>query len=197
MSKAKVEPTSIVDENALIGDGTRVWNFVHVREKAVIGKNCVLGDYVYVGRGVKLGDSVKLENRATVYEGVTIEDEVFVGPNVTFTNDLIPRSFSTNWKILPTLVKKGASIGARTVIVCGVTVGEYAMIGAGSVVTKDVPPHALAYGNPAKIRGFVCRNGIKLKTEETKKENVLMKCPVCKETYNVPAEEYKQIRKEK
>jgi UDP-2-acetamido-3-amino-2,3-dideoxy-glucuronate N-acetyltransferase len=196
MSKAKVEPTSIVDENALVGDGTRVWNFVHVREKAVIGKNCVLGDYVYVGRGVKLGDGVKLENRATVYEGVTIEDKVFVGPNATFTNDLIPRSFSTDWKILPTLVKKGASIGARTVIVCGVTVGEYALIGAGSVVTKDVPPHALAYGNPAKIRGFVCRKGIKLETEETKKEYVLMKCPVCKETYNVPAEEYEQIRKE-
>jgi UDP-2-acetamido-3-amino-2,3-dideoxy-glucuronate N-acetyltransferase len=196
MSKAKVEPTSIVDENALIGDGTRVWNFAHVREKAVIGKNCVLGDYVYVGRGVKIGDGVKLENRATVYEGVTIEDKVFVGPHVTFTNDLIPRSFSTDWKILPTLVKKGASIGARTVVVCGVTIGEYALIGAGSVVTKDVPPHALAYGNPALIRGFVCRNGTKLETEETREGYVLMKCPVCKETYKVPVDEYAQIRKE-
>ena len=196
MSKATVEPTSIVDVTAIIGDGTRVWNFVHVREKAEIGNNCVLGDYVYIGRGVKIGDGVKLENRTTVYEGVTIEEKVFVGPDVTFTNDPIPRSFSTDWNLLPTIVKKGASIGASTVVVCGVTLGEYVLIGAGSVVTKDVPPYALAYGNPAKIRGFVCRNGTKLETEETKKTHVLMKCPVCKETYNIPAEDYARIRKE-
>jgi UDP-2-acetamido-3-amino-2,3-dideoxy-glucuronate N-acetyltransferase len=115
----------------------------------------VLGDYVYVGRGVKIGDGVKLENRTTVYEGGTIEDDVFVGPHVTFTNDLIPRSFSTDWKIHPTLVKKGASIGGGTVVVCGINIGEYALLGAGSVVTEDMPPHALAYGNPARIRGFV------------------------------------------
>jgi UDP-2-acetamido-3-amino-2,3-dideoxy-glucuronate N-acetyltransferase len=196
MNKAKAESTSIVDGNAVIGDGTRVWNFVHVRENAEIGKKCVLGDYVYVDRGVKIGDGVKLENRATVYEGVTIEDDVFVGPHVTFTNDLHPRSFSTDWKIHLTLVKKGASIGARTVIVCGVTVGEYALIGAGSVVTEDVPPYALAYGNPARIRGFVCRNGIKLVMEEKRKAHVFMKCSVCKEIYKIPVEDYARIRKE-
>lgn len=196
MNKANVESTSVVDENAVIGDGTRVWNFVHIRENAEIGKKCVLGDHVYVGRGVKIGKGVKLENRATVYEGVTIEDNVFVGPHVTFTNDLTPRSFSTNWKIHPTLVKEGTSIGAGTVIVCDVTIGEYALIGAGSVVTEDIPSHALAYGNPARIRGFVCRNGRKLETKEKKENYVLMKCPVCKETYKIPVEDYVRMRKE-
>jgi UDP-2-acetamido-3-amino-2,3-dideoxy-glucuronate N-acetyltransferase len=195
MNKTKVEPTSIINENAIIGDGTRVWNFVHVRENVKIGKNCVLGDYVYVGRGVKVGNSVKLENRATVYEGVTIEDDVFVGPHVTFTNDLTPRSFSTDWKILKTHVKEGASIGAGTVIVCGVTIGEYAMIGAGSVVTENISAHALAYGNPAKVRAFVCKNGRKLETQEKKEDYVLMRCPVCKEKYKIPAEDCARIRK--
>lgn len=196
MNKAKIERTSIIDENALIGDGTRVWNFVHVRENAEIGKNCVLGDYVYVGRGVKIGNGVKLENRATVYEGVTIEDKVFVGPHVTFTNDLIPRSFSTDWKIYPTLVKEGASIGAGTVIVCGVTIGKYALIGAGSVVTEDIPSQALAYGNPARIRGFVCKCARKLEAEEKKKNYVLMKCLPCREEYKIPVEDYAKIREE-
>jgi UDP-2-acetamido-3-amino-2,3-dideoxy-glucuronate N-acetyltransferase len=196
MNKANVESTSVVDENAVIGDGTRVWNFVHIRENAEIGKKCVLGDHVYVGRGVKIGNGVKLENRATVYEGVTIEDNVFVGPHVTFTNDLIPRSFSTNWKIHPTLVKEGASIGARTVIVCDVTIGEYALIGAGSVVTEDIPSHALAYGNPARIRGFVCRNGRKLETKEKKKNYILMSCPFCNEKYKISVEDYGKMRKQ-
>jgi UDP-2-acetamido-3-amino-2,3-dideoxy-glucuronate N-acetyltransferase len=196
MNKAEVESTSVVDENAVVCDGTRVWNFVHVRENAEIGRNCVLGDYVYVGRGVKVGNGVKLENRATLYEGVTIEDSVFVGPHVTFTNDLIPRSFSTDWKILQTRVKKGASIGAETVIICGVTIGEYALIGAGSVITEDMPSHVLAYGNPARIRGFVCRNGKKLEMEEKRKDYIVMKCPVCKEKYRIPVEDYAKILKE-
>ncbi len=196
MNKVTIQPTSVVDKTAIIGDGTRVWNFVHVREKAEIGKECVLADYVYVGRKVRIGNSVKLENRATVYEGVTIEDNVFVGPHVTFTNDLYPRSFNKDWKILPTLVKEGGSIGAGTVIVCGVTIGEYALIGAGSVVTENIPSHALAYGNPATIRGFVCRYARKLDVEETKKNHVSMKCPVCNEKYKIPVEDYARIEKE-
>jgi UDP-2-acetamido-3-amino-2,3-dideoxy-glucuronate N-acetyltransferase len=196
MSNVYVHPTAIIDNKAILGRGTKVWHFVHVMEGAKIGKKCVLANYVYVGRGVTIGNGVKLENRATVYEGVEIEDNVFVGPHVTFTNDPIPRSFNTDWKILKTLVKEGASIGAGAVIVCGLTIGEYALIGAGSVVTEDMPSHALAYGNPARIRGFVCRNGRKLEIEQKSKDYVLMKCPICKEKYKIPTEDYTRIRKE-
>jgi len=195
VSRVTFPPTSVVDETATIGEGTSIWNFVHVRENAEIGKNCVLADYVYVGRGAKIGNNVKLENRATVYEGVTIQDKVFVGPHVTFTNDPYPRSFSTDWKILQTLVKEGASIGAGAVIRCGVTIGEYALIGAGSVVADDVPPQALAYGNPARIRGFVCRCGRKLETEERHETSVLMKCQFCNENIRISAEDYARIKK--
>ncbi len=196
MSKKSIPRTSIVEEPSIIGEGTRIWNFVHVRENAEIGKDCVIADYVYVGRGVKVGNGVKLENRATIFEGVTIEDKVFVGPNVTFTNDFIPRSFSINWKIIPTVVKKGASIGAGTVIVCGKTIGKYALIGAGSVITENIPSHALAYGNPAKIRGFVCRCGKKLEIKEKRKDDLSMKCQICGEIFKVLDEDYRRIRKE-
>lgn len=128
VSKVYVDPTAIIDEEVSIGSGSKVWHFVHIMEDAKIGKECVLADYVYVGRGVNIGNNVKIENRATVYEGVTIEDNVFVGPHVTFTNDPYPRSFNTDWKILQTLAQEGSSIGARTVIVCGTTIGEYALV---------------------------------------------------------------------
>ena len=195
MSKVTVPPTSIVDKTAVIGEGTRVWNFVHVREEAEIGKHCVLADYVYVGRAVKIGDNVKLQNKATVYQGVTIQNKVFVGPHVTFTNDPYPRSVSSDWKISPTLVKEGASIGAGSVIRCGVTIGEHALIGIGSVVTEDIPPHALAYGNPAKVRGFVCSCGRKLETKEKKENCVLMKCRVCNKECQIAAEDYARLQK--
>lgn len=197
MNKVYVHPTAVINKTAVIGDGTKVWHFVHVRENAEIGRNCVLGHSVYVDKEVKIGNGVKLENRATVYYGVKIEDKAFVGPHVTFTNDPYPRSFSTDWKVVPTLVKEGASIGAGTVVTCGVTIGEYAMIGAGSVVTKDIPPHALAYGNPAEVRGFACKCGRKLKEEEKKQKFVLMKCLFCGEKYKIPAENYAKIRKER
>ena len=196
VSKVYVDPTAIIDEEVSIGSGSKVWHFVHIMEDAKIGKECVLADYVYVGRGVNIGNNVKIENRATVYEGVTIEDNVFVGPHVTFTNDPYPRSFNTDWKILQTLVQEGSSIGARTVIVCGTTIGEYALVGAGSVVTKNIPPHALAYGNPARIRGFVCRCGRKLETIEKKIKHVVMQCPVCNEKYKISTEDYVRIEKE-
>ncbi len=197
MNKAYVHPTAIVEQTARIGDGTKVWHFVHVREDAEIGRECVLGYSVYVGKGVKIGNRVKLENRATLYQGVKIEDDVFVGPHVTFTNDLYPRSHSTDWKIVPTLVKKGASIGAGTVVICGLTIGEYAMIGAGSIVTKGIAPHALTYGNPAKIRGFVCKCGRRLTKEEEHQKDVLMVCPICDEKYEIPKEEYAKLQDER
>ncbi|NAT10303.1 N-acetyltransferase [ANME-1 cluster archaeon AG-394-G06] len=155
-------PTAIV-ESGEIGEGTKIWHFVHVREKAKIGKNCIIGKDAYIDTEVVIGDNVKIQNFVSLYRGVKIEDDVFVGPGVTFTNDLYPRAFIwSDDKICYTMVKRGASIGAHAIIICGVTIGEYAMIGAGSVVTKDVVPFGLVYGNPARLAGFVCSCGRKL-----------------------------------
>jgi UDP-2-acetamido-3-amino-2,3-dideoxy-glucuronate N-acetyltransferase len=190
-----IHPTAVVDKTAIIGKGTKIWHFVHVRENAEIGENCVLGHGVYVDKKVKIGNRVKLENGANVYQGVKLEDDVFIGPNVTFTNDPYPRSFSSNWKIVPIYIKKGVSIGGGSVVSCGITIEEYAMIGAGSVVTKKIPPHALAYGNPAKIRGFVCRCGKKLVRHKKQEAFVLMECSRCLEKYEIPEEDYAKIWK--
>ncbi len=192
-SKIFIHPSAHVSPDADIGEGTKIWHEAQVREGAVIGKNCILGKSVYVGVNVKIGDNVKLENRVSVFQGVTIEDDVFVGPHVVFTNDIRPRSFNSNWKVIPTIVKKGASIGANSTIICGITIGEYAMIGAGSVVTKDVPPHALVYGNPARIHGFVCKCGEKLEENQVKRNYVLMKCPKCSVEYKIPYEDYSKM----
>ncbi|MCW4016835.1 MAG: N-acetyltransferase [Candidatus Bathyarchaeota archaeon] len=196
MTNVYVDPTAIIDNGVNLGSGTKVWHFVHIMQDAQIGKDCIIADYVYVGRAVKIGNKVKLENRATVYEGVTIKDDVFVGPHVTFTNDRHPRSFNKDWKIQPTLVKEGSSIGARTVIVCGTTIGKYALIGAGSVVTEKIPDYALAYGNPASIRGFVCRCGRKLETIKREEKHVVMECQICNTQIKIPAEDYARIKKE-
>jgi len=155
-------PTAIVESDA-IGDGTQIWHFAHIRDGAVIGTDCNVGKGAYVDTDVRIGNNVKIQNFVSVYKGVVIEDDVFVGPSVTFTNDLHPRAFI--WdddKIVPTSVKKGASIGANSTILCGITIEAYAMVGAGSTVTKDVPPSGLVYGNPARLQGFVCYCGRKL-----------------------------------
>lgn len=159
---AVIHPSATVDDRASIGDGTRVWINVQIREGASIGRDCILSKDVYIDHEVSIGDRCKVQNSVSVYNGVTIEDEVFVGPNACFTNDRIPRAFLADWKVTPTLVKRGASIGANATIVCGVTIGEYAMVGAGSVVTRDVEPHALVVGNPAKVVGYVDREGNRL-----------------------------------
>ncbi|CAD6493791.1 MAG: Bifunctional protein GlmU [Candidatus Argoarchaeum ethanivorans] len=156
------DPTAIV-ESKKIGEGTKIWHFVHVRDGAEIGCDCVIGKSVYIDADVVIGDRVKIQNFVSVYKGVQIEDDVFIGPSVTFTNDLYPRAGSWDTcKIIPTIVKRGASIGANSTVVCGVTIEEYAMIGAGSVVTRDVPPLTLVYGNPAKVQGRVERDGVKV-----------------------------------
>lgn len=157
-----VHETAEVSESAVIGSGTKIWNQAQVRNDAVLGENCVISKNVYIDEHVKIGNRVKIQNNVNVYHGVTVEDDVFLGPSMTFTNDMYPRAFHAEWKITETLVKKGASIGANAVIRCGVIIGEYAMVAAGSVVTKDVPAHALVAGNPARRTGWVCRCGFKL-----------------------------------
>jgi acetyltransferase-like isoleucine patch superfamily enzyme len=189
-----IHPTAHIHPSAIIKRGTKIWHEVQIREGAKIGRNCILGKSVYIGRNVVIGNNVKVENRASLFQGVKIEDDVFVGPHVVFTNDLRPRSFNRDWKIIPTYVKKGASIGANATILCGITIGEYAMIGAGSVVTKDVPPHALVYGNPAKIHGFVCRCGEKLTKIREYRDRVSMRCKSCDEVYEIPMKYYRDMR---
>ena len=158
-----IHVTAEVSESADIGENTKIWNLAQVREGAKIGENCVISKNVYIDTGVEIGNNVKIQNNVNVYHGVTIEDDVFLGPSMTFTNDLFPRACRPDWKITKTLVKKGASIGANATIICGVTIGKYAMVGAGSVVTKDVPPHTLVVGNPARKQSYVCECGIPLK----------------------------------
>ena len=170
-------PTAVVESDD-IGEGTKVWHFAHIREKAKIGRNCNIGKGVYIDTEVEIGNNIKIQNFVSIYKGVKIEDDVFIGPSVTFTNDLYPRAFIWNEdKIIPTLVKRGASIGANSTIICGVTIGEYAMIGAGSIVTGDVPPFGLVYGNPARLKGFVCYCGKKLgNVVEENDEKVIYGC---------------------
>jgi UDP-2-acetamido-3-amino-2,3-dideoxy-glucuronate N-acetyltransferase len=170
----RIHPTSVVSERASIGDGTQIWLFCQVRENVTIGKGCVFGKGVYVDSDVTIGDHVKIQNNASIYFGVTIEDGVFVGPHVCFTNDKVPRAVNPDmslkatddWSVTPTKVKAGAALGANATIVCGTTIGRWAMVAAGSVVTKDVPDHALVMGNPAKVVGWVCSCGQRVALDE-------------------------------
>jgi UDP-2-acetamido-3-amino-2,3-dideoxy-glucuronate N-acetyltransferase len=158
-----VHPTAIIDEGAIIGTETRIWHFSHIMAGAIIGENCNIGQNVVIAPRVVLGNNVKVQNNVSVYTGVICEDDVFLGPSCVFTNVMNPRSFiSRKDEFKQTLVKKGATIGANATIICGVTIGEYAMIGAGSVVTKDVPPYALIVGNPGKQAGWVNKEGNKV-----------------------------------
>jgi acetyltransferase-like isoleucine patch superfamily enzyme len=154
-----IHPSAHVSPRASIGAGTKVWINAQVREDARIGANCVLSKDVYVDRGVRIGDRCKLQNGALVYHGVTLGDDVFVGPNATFTNDRVPRAFNADWKVVPTVVGEGASIGANATIVCGVELGEYCMVAAGSVVAASVPPYTLVMGNPARPVARIDRMG--------------------------------------
>lgn len=159
-----IHDTSILDENVSIGQGTKVWHFCHISENAIIGENCILGQNVFVGKNVKIGNGVKIQNNVSLFDGVEIEDDVFIGPSVVFTNVLNPRAFiEQKTQFLKTIVKKGVSIGANSTIVCGNTIGEYAFIGSGSVLTKSVQDFELWYGNPAKKKGMVNQLGIILK----------------------------------
>ena len=163
-------------ESTQVGAGTRVWAFAHVMARARLGKDCNVGEHCYVENGAIVGDRCVIKNGVAVWDGVTLEDDVFVGPYAVFTNDLLPRAKKPAPSV-PTLVQKGATIGANATIVCGNTIGRYAFIAAGAVVTRDVPEHALMMGSPAKAKGFVCQCARKLKFN--KKNHAKCKCGLC------------------
>ncbi|MCW5771382.1 MAG: N-acetyltransferase [Rhodospirillaceae bacterium] len=176
MTQAFVHPTAIVDDGVELGAGAKIWHFSHILSGSRIGARCVVGQNVMIGPRVVVGDGCKIQNNVSLYEAVVLEDEVFCGPSCVFTNVLTPRAFvERKNEFAPTLVRRGATIGANATIVCGVTIGRYAMIGAGAVVTKDVPDHALVVGNPARRRGWVSRTGEVLGAD--------LVCPRTGETY--------------
>lgn len=163
MREFQVHETAVIDEGAEVGAGTRIWHFCHLMPGSRIGRNCNLGQNVFVDRDVIVGNGVKIQNNVSLYSGVVLHDEVFVGPSAVFTNVINPRSFiERKAEFRPTVVEKGATIGANATLVCGITVGAYALIGAGSVVTKDVAPYTVVRGNPARRHGWVSRAGGKL-----------------------------------
>ena len=176
-----IHPTVELDENVTIGQNTKIWHFSHIMKNTLIGENCNLGQNVVVGPDVCIGNSCKIQNNVSLYKGVTLEEGVFCGPSMVFTNVFNPRSHIKRMdEVRPTLVKQGASLGADCTIVCGVTIGKYAFVGAGAVVTKDVPDHALVMGNPARQTGWVCECGEKLNQE--------LSCSICGKTIKTTAD---------
>jgi UDP-2-acetamido-3-amino-2,3-dideoxy-glucuronate N-acetyltransferase len=171
--------SAFIDDGVEIGEGTSIWHTSHVLKGSRLGKNCKIGQNVVIGPNVRIGEGVKIQNNVAVYEGVTLEDFVFCGPSMVFTNVMNPRSeIPRMHEHRTTLVKRGATLGANSTILCGITVGRYAFIGAGAVVTKDVPDYALVTGNPARIAGWVCACGVKLKGTASK-----VMCPSCHTRY--------------
>lgn len=202
-SRVRIHPTAEVSEDAEIGEGTSIWHQAQVRSGAQLGRNCIVGKGGYIDAGVVLGDNVKVQNYVSIYHGVTLEDGVFCGPHCVFTNDKIPRAVNADgslkaaddWEMVPTLVKRGAAIGANAVIVCGVTIGEWAMIGAGSVVSRDVPDYGLVWGNPARLQGFACPCGRRLeRTAAVTGATVKLQCEHCKTEIEIDKKDWEQTR---
>lgn len=172
----EIHCTAIVDDDVHIGEGSKIWHFTHILPRTRIGNNCNIGQNVMIGPEVVVGNGCKIQNNVSIYKGVTLEDVVFCGPSMVFTNIINPRAnISRMDEVRPTLVRRGASIGANATIVCGLTIGRFAFVGAGAVVTRDVPDHALVFGNPARQRGWVCECGEKLDTTWV--------CPACSRSY--------------
>lgn len=181
--------TAIIDDQCLIGDGTKIWHFSHIMSHSEIGQNCNIGQNCVISPNVKLGRNVKVQNNVSIYTGVVCEDDVFLGPSMVFTNILNPRSAIVRRnQYLNTLVEKGASIGANATIICGNTIGKYSMIGAGAVITKDVPDYALYIGNPAKQSGWVSEYGHRLKFD-----NSIAICPESQEKYKLQNQKVTKI----
>lgn len=175
-----IHPTAVVDNDVEIGDGTKIWHFVHICSEATIGKNCVLGQNVFIDKGVQIGDRVRIQNNVSVFKGVTVEADVFLGPSCVFTNVINPRAFiSRKNEFAPTLVRQGVTVGANATILCGHELGPYCFIGAGSVVTSDVSPYALMVGNPARRIGWICRCGQRLG------DHAPHRCKACDAAYTV------------
>jgi UDP-2-acetamido-3-amino-2,3-dideoxy-glucuronate N-acetyltransferase len=173
--------SSFVDEPCTIGEGTKIWHFSHVMKDSLIGARCTIGQNVLVASGVQIGDNCKIQNNVSLYTGVILEDHVFCGPSMVFTNVINPRSeIVRRNEYRPTLVKRGASIGANATVLCGITIGSYAFIGAGAVVTHDVPDFALVVGNPAKRAGWMCRCGVKLRVDGAR-----TRCAACGTSYTL------------
>ena len=191
-------PTAEVSLSSTIGQGTMIWHQAQIRDNASIGSDCIIGKGVYIGADVKIGNRVKIQNYVSVYEGLTIEDGVMVGPHVCFTNDLLPRAINpdgtlkggSDWELTPTLIRQGAGLGANSTIRCGVTVGRWALVGAGSVVTKDVPDYGLVYGNPARLHGFVDAHGHKVEKMDEHGDFVVAKSLQCGEIIRIPKKDW-------
>lgn len=187
MKQAKgyfVHPSSFIDEPCTIGDGTKIWHFCHIMKDSIIGKDCNVGQNVVISPGCVVGNNVKIQNNVSVYTGVLIEDDVFCGPSVVFTNVMNPRShIPRRHEYKPTLVKRGASIGANATIVCGVTLGRYCLVGAGSVITRDIPDYALVYGSPGCLKGWMCFCGTKLRLSTRPRSIEMTQCHSCARRY--------------
>lgn len=193
MTAAFIAPTAIVAESSDIGDGTRVWHHAQVREGATIGRNCILGKGVYVDYGVQIGDNCKLQNGASIYHGATLADGVFVGPGAILTNDRLPRAINpdsslkqeADWEVGAIHIGRGASLGAGCIILPDVTIGEFALVAAGAVVTRDVPDHGLVVGVPARLAGYVCRCARRLRFVHSEGNVDLYTCATCRTSYRL------------
>ena len=188
-SSVKIHPSAAVSDDSKIGDNTQIWHQCQIREETIIGENCILGKDVYVDIGVNIGDNVKIQNGSNIFHGTTIESGVFIGPGVIFTNDKNPRAINPDgslkgnddWQVGETFVLYGASVGAGAIILPGITIGRFALVGAGAVVTHDVPDHAVVTGNPSRPKGFICKCATKLELDNDTGE---YGCPVCGDKYS-------------
>lgn len=181
-----IHPTATIDAGCTIGEGSSIWHYSHVMPGARIGKGCSLGQNVFVARDVVIGDNAKIQNNVSLYEGVELEDDVFCGPSMVFTNVVNPRSHvSRKHEYRKTLVRRGATIGANATIICGHTIGEYAFVGAGAVVTGDVPAYALMLGMPARVAGWMCSCGVRLRTPAVTHAPADLSCADCDATYRI------------